>query len=235
MIKINELTKEYYSGSERVLAVNNISLEIEDNEFLTIIGQSGSGKSTLLTMLGGLSKPTSGSIIVDDLDIYSLSSEQLARFRHEYIGFVFQSFQLVNYLTVEENILLPLSITKIKDKAQKSLAEKCLASVGLAGKSKRLMTELSGGEQQRVAIARALINDPLVILADEPTGNLDTETSAAIMKIFFDLKSFGKSIVMVTHNKDYAKYGDSSIELSDGKIINQTGYTASRLHENKAV
>ena len=116
MIKINELTKEYYSGSERVLAVNNISLEIEDNEFLTIIGQSGSGKSTLLTILGGLSKPTSGSIIVDDLDIYSLSSKQLARFRHEYIGFVFQSFQLVNYLTVEENILLPLSITKIKDK-----------------------------------------------------------------------------------------------------------------------
>lgn len=235
MIEINNLIKEYNSGCEKVFAVNSITTNISCNEFVTIIGQSGSGKSTLLTMLGGLSKPTSGSILVDDINIYELRSKQLAKFRHEYIGFVFQSFQLVNYLTVEENVLLPLAITNIKDKEQKILADKSLTQVGLAGKKKRLMSELSGGEQQRVAIARALINDPLIILADEPTGNLDSETSKSIMNIFLKLKESGKSIIMVTHNNDYAEYGDRSIELKDGKIIKQTDYNKSRLLENKAV
>lgn len=235
MIEINELTKEYISGKEKVFAVNNISATINMNEFVTVIGQSGSGKSTLLTLLGGLSKPTSGSIVVDDIDIYNLPSKQLAKFRHEYIGFVFQSFQLVNYLTVEENVLLPLAITNIKDKEQKKLAEKSLTSVGLANKRKRLMSELSGGEQQRVAIARALINDPLIILADEPTGNLDTETSKAIMKIFLELKSSGKSIIMVTHNKENTQYSDRSIELSDGEIVNQTCLDLSVTYESEAV
>ncbi|MCF8242906.1 MAG: ABC transporter ATP-binding protein [Melioribacteraceae bacterium] len=235
MIEINELTKEYISGKEKVFAVNNISATINMNEFITVIGQSGSGKSTLLTLLGGLSKPTSGSIVVDDIDIYNLSSKQLAKFRHEYIGFVFQSFQLVNYLTVEENVLLPLAITNIKNKEQKELAEKSLTSVGLANKRKRLMSELSGGEQQRVAIARALINDPLIILADEPTGNLDTETSKAIMKIFLELKSSGKSIIMVTHNKEFTQYSDRSIELSDGEIVNRTYLDLSGTYESEAV
>lgn len=235
MIVINKLIKEYVSGSEKIFAVNNISATIDGNEFVTVIGQSGSGKSTLLTMLGGLCKPTTGSIIVDDIDIYNLSSKQLAKFRHEYIGFVFQSFQLVNYLTVEENVLLPLAITNIKDKEQKELAEKSLVSVGLANKRKRLMAELSGGEQQRVAIARALVNDPLIILADEPTGNLDTETSRAIMNIFSELKNSGKSIIMVTHNNEYTRYSDRSIELSDGKIVNQTYFDVKKTYENKAV
>lgn len=235
MIEINELTKEYISGSEKVLAVNNISATINRNEFVTIIGQSGSGKSTLLTMLGGLSKPTSGSIVVDEIDIYNLSSKQLAKFRHEYIGFVFQSFQLVNYLTVEENVLLPLAISNIKEKEQKELAEKSLYEVGLENKKKRLIAELSGGEQQRVAIARALINDPLIILADEPTGNLDTETSKSIMKIFLELKNSGKSIIMVTHNNDYAKYGNRSIELLDGKIIHKNNFLVTNVLTSKAL
>lgn len=235
MIEISELTKEYISGKEKVFAVNNISATFNKNEFVTVIGQSGSGKSTLLTLLGGLSKPTSGSIVVDDIDIYNLPSKQLAKFRHEYIGFVFQSFQLVNYLSVEENVLLPLAITNIKDKEQKELAEKSLTSVGLANKRKRLMSELSGGEQQRVAIARALINDPLIILADEPTGNLDTETSKAIMKIFLELKSSGKSIIMVTHNKEFTQYSDRSIELSDGEIVKRTYLDLSGSYESKAV
>lgn len=235
MIKINELTKKYITGSEKVVAVNNISATINSNEFVTVIGQSGSGKSTLLTMLGGLCKPTSGSIVVDDIDIYNLPSKQLAKFRHEYIGFVFQSFQLVNYLTVEENVLLPLAITNIKEKKQKELAGGSLTSVGLADKRKRLMSELSGGELQRVAIARALINDPLIILADEPTGNLDTETSKAIMKIFTELKSSGKSIIMVTHNKEYTKYSDRSMELSDGMIVNQTYLDLRGVYETEAV
>lgn len=235
MIAINELTKEYVSGSEKIFAVNNISEIINGNEFVTVTGQSGSGKSTLLTMLGGLCRPTSGSIEVDDIDIYSLSSKQLAKFRHEYIGFVFQSFQLVNYLTVEENVLLPLAITNIKDKEQKELADKSLVSVGLANKRKRLMSELSGGELQRVAIARALINDPMIILADEPTGNLDTETSKSIMKIFLELKSSGKLIIMVTHNKNYAQYGDRNLELSDGKILNKTFFDLNGTYKSKAV
>lgn len=235
MIAINELTKEYISGSEKVFAVNKISEIIKGNEFVTVTGQSGSGKSTLLTMLGGLCRPTSGSIVIDDIDIYGLSSKQLAKFRHEYIGFVFQSFQLVNYLTVEENVLLPLAITNIKDKEQKEFAEKSLTSVGLTNKRKRLMSELSGGEQQRVAIARALINDPLIILADEPTGNLDTETSKAIMKIFLELKSSGKSIIMVTHNKEFTQYSDRSIELSDGEIVNRTYLDLSGTYESEAV
>lgn len=230
MIEINELTKEYIYGKEKVFAVNNISATINKNEFVTVIGQSGSGKSTLLTLLGGLSKPTSGSIVVDDIDIYNLTSKQLAIFRHEYIGFVFQSFQLLSYLTVEENIILPLSILKGSDKEQKHLAADSLQAVGLFNKKNRLITELSGGEQQRVAIARALINDPLIILADEPTGNLDSETSKAIMNIFLELTNSDKTVIMVTHNAKYANYGDRIIELSDGKIINKISSKHQELH-----
>ncbi|OGU77478.1 MAG: ABC transporter ATP-binding protein [Ignavibacteria bacterium RBG_16_34_14] len=220
LIEINNLIKKYNTGNETVLAVNDLSFSIEQNEFVTLLGQSGSGKSTLLTMLGGLAKPTSGKIVVDNIDVYELPSKTIADYRREYIGFVFQSFQLIPYLTVEENISLPLSISDLTNQEQKQLVKLILEKVHLEKKAKRLINELSGGEQQRVAIARALINDPIIILADEPTGNLDCKTSEDIMKIFCELNNDGKTIVMVTHNTAFKKYSHRSIELSDGRLIN---------------
>jgi len=187
LIQLNNLTKEYKSGNEKVIAVNNISLEIHQGEFVSLMGESGSGKSTLLTIIGGLSKPTNGKIIIDEIDIYNLSPNSLADFRREYIGFVFQSFQLIPYLTVIENVQLPLATNGHSKILQMELASSILNKVHLESKRKRLINELSGGEQQRVAIARALINDPLILLTDEPTGNLDSKTSEDIMSIFLEL------------------------------------------------
>ena len=220
LIEINNLTKKYKSANESVLAVNDISLSIGQNEFVTLLGQSGSGKSTLLTMLGGLAEPTSGNIVVDGINVYELPSKSIADYRREYIGFVFQSFQLIPYLTVEENIFLPLSISDLTNPEQKQLVNQILEKVHLEKKEKRLINELSGGEQQRVAIARALVNDPLIILADEPTGNLDSKTSEEIMKIFCEFNDAEKTIVMVTNNTSFKKYSHRSIELSDGRLIN---------------
>ena len=224
LIEINNLTKEYNTGSasggETVIAVNNVSISIEEKEFVTLLGQSGSGKSTLLSILGGLSEPTTGEIVVDNINVYKLPSKSIADYRHEYIGFVFQSFQLIPYLTVEENVSLPLSISDSTNIEQKQSVDLILEKVHLENKVKRLINELSGGEQQRVAIARALINDPVIILADEPTGNLDSKTSEDIMKIFCKLNEAGKTIVMVTHNTGFKKYSHRSIELSDGRIVN---------------
>jgi len=220
LIEINNLTKEYKSANETVLAVNDLSFSIEQKEFVTLLGQSGSGKSTLLTVLGGLAKPTLGKIVVDEINVYELSTKSIADYRREYIGFVFQSFQLVPYLTVKENVSLPLSISDLTNREQKQLVNQILEKVHLENKAKRLINELSGGEQQRVAIARALINDPMIILADEPTGNLDSKTSEDIMKIFSNLNNDGKTIVMVTHNTAFKKYSHRSIELSEGRLIN---------------
>lgn len=219
LIQINNLTKEYKSGNEKVTAVNNISLEIGQGEFVSLMGESGCGKSTLLTMIGGLNKPTNGNIIIDEIDIYNLSANSLADFRREYIGFVFQSFQLIPYLTVIENVQLPLATSKHSKKLQAELASSILNKVHLESKRKRLINELSGGEQQRVAIARALINDPLILLTDEPTGNLDTKTGEEIMNIFKELNHAGKSIIMVTHNPEFKKYSSRNIQLTDGKLL----------------
>ncbi|QQS37145.1 MAG: ABC transporter ATP-binding protein [Ignavibacteriales bacterium] len=219
LIQLNNLTKEYKSGNEKVIAVNNISLEIHQGEFVSLMGESGSGKSTLLTIIGGLSKPTNGKIIIDEIDIYNLSPNSLADFRREYIGFVFQSFQLIPYLTVIENVQLPLATNGHSKILQMELASSILNKVHLESKRKRLINELSGGEQQRVAIARALINDPLILLTDEPTGNLDSKTSEDIMSIFLELNQSGKSIIMVTHNADFKKYSSRNINLSDGKLV----------------
>lgn len=218
-IEIKNLVKEYQTGTEKVYAVNDVSLNIEENDFVMLFGQSGSGKSTLLTILGGLNKPTSGEIIVDEINLYKLNSKQRADFIREYIGFIFQNFQLIPYLTVEENVMLPLAIAEYTKTEQKEIVFSLLTKVKLVDKSKRLINELSGGEQQRVAIARALVNDPLIILADEPTGNLDSKTSNSIMNIFTELNNEGKTIVVVTHNKEFIKYANRRIELSDGKII----------------
>lgn len=230
LIEINNLTKKYNTGpaqgGELVTAVNNISLNIEQGEFITLMGQSGSGKSTLLTIIGGLNKPTHGNIIVDEIDIYKLSADALADFRREYIGFVFQAFQLIPYLTVIENIILPLAINdNYSRQEQTELAYSILEKVHLENKANRLINNLSGGEQQRVAIARSLINDPLIILADEPTGNLDSKTSLDIMNHFYDLNNEGKTIIIVTHNPELVnqcglagKYLVRNVQMEDGKL-----------------
>jgi len=219
LIEIKNLRKTYESGEECVLALTNVDLHIERGEFISVMGPSGSGKSTLLTILGGLNHPTEGDVIVDEIPIYKLPLERLADFRREYLGFIFQSFQLIPYLTVIENVMLPLSITGRSNQEQVKMAEAILDKIGLKGKEKRLPDQLSGGEQERVAIARALVNSPPILLADEPTGNLDSKTGKDIMELFKTLNEEGQTIVMVTHNPENASFSSRTILLKDGKIF----------------
>lgn len=225
LIEVQNLYKKYRSGSEEVNAVNDVSFQIVQGDFAAIMGPSGSGKSTLLTMLGGLTKPTSGNVLVDSINISDLSSNQIAAFRREYIGFVFQSFQLIPYLTVVENIMLPLILKNEQHSTQKEKANAILQKVGLENKANRLVEQLSGGEQQRVAIARAIVNDPLIILADEPTGNLDTKTGYEILELFTQLNNEGKTIIIVTHNEEFKDLTDYTLLFKDGslseKILNE--------------
>lgn len=218
LIEMRKLSKIYNSGEEAVKALIDIDLGIERGEFISIMGPSGSGKSTLLTILGGLNHPTEGEVIVDEIPIYKLPLEKLADFRREYLGFVFQSFQLIPYLTVIENVMLPLSITDKSNQEQKRMAEEIIERMGLKGKERRLPDQLSGGEQERVAIARALVNSPPILLADEPTGNLDSKTGKEIMELFQSLNKEGQTIVMVTHNPENTKYSTRTIFLKDGRI-----------------
>ncbi len=219
LIEIENLSKVYTIGDTSTHALRAVSLQIDDGEFVTVMGPSGSGKSTFLTIVGGLSAPMSGRVVIDEIDIYSLRRDGLSDLRREYIGFVFQSFNLVPYLNVLENVLLPLAPTGMQAKKQTAVAGDILTEVGLYEKAKHLPGELSGGEQQRVAIARALINDPLIILADEPTGNLDTATSESIMQLFKLLNERGKTILMVTHNPGYRSYSTRAIDFRDGTIV----------------
>lgn len=218
LIEVQNLFKNYRSGSEEVNAVNDVSFQIAQGDFAAIMGPSGSGKSTLLTMLGGLTKPTSGNVLVDSINISDLSSNQIADFRREYIGFVFQSFQLIPYLTVVENIMLPLILKNEQHSIQKEKANTILQKVGLENKAHRLVEQLSGGEQQRVAIARAIVNDPLIILADEPTGNLDTKTGYEILELFAQLNTEGKTIIIVTHNEEFKELTDYTLLFKDGRL-----------------
>lgn len=218
LIEINDLTKVYNTGEERVPALNGVSFQVAQGEFVAIMGPSGSGKSTLLSLLGGLHHPTGGKVIVDDIDVYSLPVERLADFRREYLGFVFQSFQLIPYLTIIENAMLPLAVTSLSRTEKRRLAVDILRKVGLGFKANRLPDELSGGEQQRAAIARALVNQPPIILADEPTGNLDTGTSHEIMELFQNLNREGHTCIIVTHNPENVKYVGRCIQLRDGKL-----------------
>jgi len=218
LIEIKELLKSYEIGAERVSALVDVSLQIERGEFISVMGPSGSGKSTLLTILGGLNHPTGGDVVVDDISIYRLPLEKLADFRREYVGFIFQSFQLIPYLTVIENVMLPLSITDKSNQEQLKIAGEVLEKIGLKGKERRLPDQLSGGEQERVAIARALVNSPPLLLADEPTGNLDSKTGKDLMDLFKVLNDEGQTIVMVTHNPENAVFSTRTIHLRDGKI-----------------
>lgn len=217
LIEIKELSKMYQSNGDRVAALLDVDLNIERGEFVSVMGPSGSGKSTLLTILGGLNHPTHGDVVVDDISLYKLSLEKLADFRREYLGFIFQSFQLIPYLTVIENVMLPLSITGRSKQEQLKMAGEILEKIGLKEKGKRLPDQLSGGEQERVAIARALVNSPPILLADEPTGNLDSKTGYEIMQLFKTLNEEGQTIVMVTHNPENAAFSQRTVSLKDGK------------------
>lgn len=214
----DNLVKKYGNDDATVTAISGINFEIEAGEFVGIMGESGAGKSTLLSILGAMNKPTDGTLIVDDIDIYSLGQEQRADFRREFLGFIFQSFHLVPYLTVLENVMLPLAIIKERKKQKRLMAEEALDHVGLADKAHRLPNQISGGEKERVAIARAIVNEPPVLLADEPTGNLDSKTSQEIMKLLQKLNEDGMTIVMVTHSNECAPYAQRILSVSDGAL-----------------
>jgi putative ABC transport system ATP-binding protein len=217
-IVANEVAREFGQGENKVTAVRRIDLSIGQSEFISIMGESGAGKSTLLSMLGGLLSPTRGEILVGDVNIYALKRDKLADFRREFMGFIFQSFQLVPYLNVIENVQLPLAVTHHSEAVKKKLAMSALERVGLKDKALRLPNQLSGGEQERVAIARAVVNEPPILFADEPTGNLDSRNSEEVMNLLKLLNSEGQTIVMVTHSRRNAEYADRIVEVADGSI-----------------
>ena len=220
-MQVENLMKEYGKGEAAFMAVKDMSFQIQQGEFVAIVGESGSGKSTLLSMMGALNTPTNGRYVVDDIDVYSLSLDKRAKFRMEFLGFIFQSFHLIPYLNVMENVMLPLAIAKMKSQEKKDMAREALKHVGLSDKENRLPSEISGGEQERVAIARAVVNNPTILLADEPTGNLDTKTSGEIMDLFHALNGEGITVVMVTHNTECSKEAHRILCVSDGLVSEQ--------------
>lgn len=218
ILEAKELKKYYGGGDTAVRALDGVDLTVEDGEFISIVGTSGSGKSTLLHMLGGLDRPTSGRVTVDGKDIFSLKDEELTIFRRRKIGFVFQNYNLVPVLSVYENIILPIELDG--NEPDKLYVDKIIKTLGLESKLNNLPNNLSGGQQQRVAIARALAAKPAIILADEPTGNLDSKTSLDVMGLLkVTSKQFKQTIVMITHNKEIAQMADCIIRIEDGKIV----------------
>ncbi len=218
VLETRELKKYYGTGENRVCALNGINLKVEQGEFLTIVGSSGSGKSTLLHMLGGLDRPSEGSVVVDGKDLFSMKEEALTIFRRRKIGFVFQAYNLVPVLNVWENIILPVQLdgAKVDEKYIKQVIE----VLGLEEKLKNLPSQLSGGQQQRVAIARALAAKPSILLADEPTGNLDSRTSQDVLGLMKTTgHRFSQTMVMITHNEEIAQMADRSIRIEDGRIV----------------
>ena len=220
-ILADKLVKKFGKGDAAVAAVADISFQIEEGDFVGIMGESGAGKSTLLGIMGAMNAPTSGQLIVDDIDIYSLGQEQRADFRREFLGFIFQSFHLVPYLTVIENVMLPLAVVKAAKKKKHQMAEEALDQVGLLEKARRLPNQISGGEKERVAIARSIVNEPPILLADEPTGNLDTKTTREIMELLLRFNQQGMTIVMVTHSPACAAYAQRVMRVTDGRLAEE--------------
>ena len=218
IIKLDNVHKEYRMGDSMVRAVQGINLEIKKGDFIVIIGPSGSGKSTMMNMVGALDLATEGDIFLDGQNIEHLEESELAQIRGKKIGFVFQTFNLIPTLTALENIALPMIFQGIDKYERTARAEKILKNVKLSHRRNHLPNELSGGERQRVAIGRALANDPEVILADEPTGNLDTKTGAEIMKLFKDLNKKGTTIILVTHDTNLLNHAQKILKITDGKI-----------------
>lgn len=221
MIILQNIEKIYTKSACSTKALTNVSLQIKSGEFVAIVGQSGSGKSTLLNILGCMDMPTAGSYYFDEVDVLQKRYKELAGFRNKEIGFIFQSFNLVNDLTALENVEMPLGYAGVKKAIRREKAESMLEKVGLSDKIKSFPKELSGGQQQRVAIARALINEPSLILADEPTGNLDTKTSHEIISLFHEIHQSSKeqTIIMITHNNELTKNCDRVLHVEDGIII----------------
>ena len=219
VIQIKNVKKVYRMGKEKIAAINNISLDISYGEICCLLGKSGSGKSTLLNLIAGLEKPTKGSIIFNRCHMERMNEDQLAKFRQQYVGFVFQSYNLLSTLTALENVTLPLIFRKVPPAERNKRAKEMLDAVGLSERANHKPSEMSGGQQQRVSIARAFINSPQVVIADEPTGNLDTKTTYEMMDLITGLAQKNKqTLVIVTHDLEISEYADRIIHLSDGKI-----------------
>ena len=219
MISVKNISKKFGRGTNLLSALDDVSFNVEDGEFVVILGQSASGKSTILNLIGCIDSPTSGTILVDGVDVTKMSAKQLCEYRNKNIGFVFQSFYLEPAYSVTDNILLPLTIAGAKRQIKDAKAKELLEKLNLTDKANAKTSTLSGGQKQRVAIARALVNDPKIILADEPTGNLDSASGAEVIEILKEICKSGKTVVMVTHNEEQASVADHIIRLKDGKII----------------
>lgn len=217
-VQTENLEMTFYMGDIAVYALRGVSMNMEEGEFVSIVGTSGSGKSTLLNLVGGLMKPTAGKVHVKGKDLTKMNENKLALFRRRYIGFVFQSFNLINTLTAVENVELPLLFSNVSPPERDRKVKSLLTEFGLEDRLDHRPTELSGGQQQRVSLARAIINNPEIILADEPTGNLDSKTSEEIMEVLYDLNRKGQTFLVVTHDMSVAHYGSRIIYLSDGRI-----------------
>lgn len=221
ILEVKDLVKYYGEGENLVKAIDHTDLQIERGKFTAIVGRSGSGKSTLLHMIGGLDRPDSGKVLIENKDIFSLKEDKLAKFRREKIGFIFQDYNLIPSLSVWENVVLPIGLDnrKVKEDEVNDILEK----IGLADKKKAMPNTLSGGQKQRTAIARALVTNPAIILADEPTGNLDSQTELEVMNLLKKcVTQFGQTLIMITHDETIAQMADEVIVIADGKVVSQS-------------
>lgn len=218
ILTIRDLVKHYDDGNSIVKAVDHIDLEVEKGDFVAVVGKSGSGKSTLLNLIGGLDRPDSGQVIIDGKNVFRMKDEQLAVFRRQKIGFIFQNYNLIPSLNVWENVVLPIGLDNRK--VNTAFVEDLLTTIGLSDRKKVLPSMLSGGQQQRVAIARAIASEPAIILADEPTGNLDTKTELEVMSLLKrSVEKFGQTLIMITHDEGIAQTADHIVHIEDGRVI----------------
>lgn len=222
MIEVNGVSKVYRMGKEKVVALNNVSLNIEKGEFVAIIGPSGSGKSTLMHIVGGLDSVTAGNVIIEGNEIGKLKDKKLSKYRNEKIGFVFQAFNLENSQSALENVMMPLIFAGISKKERKERALKALDQVGILNLAKHKPSEMSGGQRQRVSVARAIVNNPEIVFADEPTGNLDSKSGENIMELFKEINNKGFTVIMVTHNPAEANKAKRVVTIKDGTITSDT-------------